>query len=415
MRDGRCSEAGRAQSCSGCLYDGFALSLLANVINVICHSVRIDSESNGRISSRCPSDNRIQLSFMGIFSFGKKGEASSERSSGRSRTSRGSERRSMGDDGVRAPAAGRTRRSSAVGQEAMLDPTLPEKQRARRRLVGAIALVMAAVIVLPMVLDSHPKPATGDIAISIPDTDQSDDTASAGDHAAAKHGGNGASTNASGVDQTIANGQDDSDPAGAAAPDSPPPAATGSGNGAATGAVNANANADVNADVKRASAAPSVTPSKPSTDSAKSHTTTAATVKSDADTKASHAKPAPRADTAHPATAQPDASADPLGEEIARRSSATASSNAANASLPPTPATPGSRYVVQLGQFSGDTAARDWVSKLKNIGVPAYIEHQKQADGSTRVMLRAGPFADRSTAQAAVLKVRQAGLSSAGR
>ncbi|MGI4858699.1 MAG: SPOR domain-containing protein, partial [Janthinobacterium lividum] len=58
---------------------------------------------------------------------------------------------------------------------------------------------------------------------------------------------------------------------------------------------------------------------------------------------------------------------------------------------------------------------RDWVGKLKNIGVPAYIEHTKQADGTMRVMLRAGPFADRTVAQAAVLKMRQAGLSPAGR
>ena len=60
-------------------------------------------------------------------------------------------------------------RSVTVDADAMLlDPTLPEKQRARRRLVGAIALVVAAVIILPMVLDSHPKPVTDDISIDIP-------------------------------------------------------------------------------------------------------------------------------------------------------------------------------------------------------------------------------------------------------
>ncbi len=63
----------------------------------------------------------------------------------------------------------RTRRSDRPEADAMmLDPTLPEKQRARRRLVGAIALVAAAVIILPMVLDSHPKPVTDDISIDIP-------------------------------------------------------------------------------------------------------------------------------------------------------------------------------------------------------------------------------------------------------
>jgi DedD protein len=43
--------------------------------------------------------------------------------------------------------------------------------------------------------------------------------------------------------------------------------------------------------------------------------------------------------------------------------------------------------------------------------VPAYIEHRKQADGSTRSMLRAGPFADRAAASSAIAKVREAGLT----
>jgi len=41
--------------------------------------------------------------------------------------------------------------------------------RARRRLVGAVALVLAAVVVLPMVLDSEPVPVASDIPIVIPD------------------------------------------------------------------------------------------------------------------------------------------------------------------------------------------------------------------------------------------------------
>jgi DedD protein len=43
--------------------------------------------------------------------------------------------------------------------------------RARRRLAGAVALVLAAVIVLPMVLDSEPVPLTDNIPIQIPEQD----------------------------------------------------------------------------------------------------------------------------------------------------------------------------------------------------------------------------------------------------
>ena len=42
------------------------------------------------------------------------------------------------------------------------------KRRARRRLIGAIVLVTAIVVVLPMVLDSEPKPSGGEVAVRIP-------------------------------------------------------------------------------------------------------------------------------------------------------------------------------------------------------------------------------------------------------
>ncbi|MBI5921491.1 MAG: SPOR domain-containing protein [Betaproteobacteria bacterium] len=52
--------------------------------------------------------------------------------------------------------------------EAIPDEQLNLKKRARRRLVGAIALALLAVIVLPMVMDQEPKPLTQDIQIRIP-------------------------------------------------------------------------------------------------------------------------------------------------------------------------------------------------------------------------------------------------------
>jgi DedD protein len=51
------------------------------------------------------------------------------------------------------------------------DEELQLKRRARRRLIGAIVLVTAMVVVLPMVLDSEPKPVARDIAVQIPPSD----------------------------------------------------------------------------------------------------------------------------------------------------------------------------------------------------------------------------------------------------
>jgi DedD protein len=42
------------------------------------------------------------------------------------------------------------------------------KRRGRRRLVGAVALVLAAVIVLPMVFDPEPRPTASGVSVRIP-------------------------------------------------------------------------------------------------------------------------------------------------------------------------------------------------------------------------------------------------------
>ena len=58
------------------------------------------------------------------------------------------------------------------------DPYLPEKKRARRRLVGSVALVLAAIIVLPMIFESKPRQASTDLQIDIPSRDEPLKTAS---------------------------------------------------------------------------------------------------------------------------------------------------------------------------------------------------------------------------------------------
>jgi DedD protein len=42
------------------------------------------------------------------------------------------------------------------------------KRRGRRRLVGAVALVLAAVTVLPMVFDPEPRPTASSVSVRIP-------------------------------------------------------------------------------------------------------------------------------------------------------------------------------------------------------------------------------------------------------
>lgn len=52
------------------------------------------------------------------------------------------------------------------------DVQLDLKKRARRRLVGAIALALAAAIILPMVMDSEQRPGNQDLTIRIPSQEE---------------------------------------------------------------------------------------------------------------------------------------------------------------------------------------------------------------------------------------------------
>jgi DedD protein len=55
-----------------------------------------------------------------------------------------------------------------VAKTAVSDEEIQLRKRARRRLVGAIALVLLAVVFLPMVLDSEPKQRPQEVSIQIP-------------------------------------------------------------------------------------------------------------------------------------------------------------------------------------------------------------------------------------------------------
>ncbi|WP_137173301.1 SPOR domain-containing protein [Massilia sp. HP4] len=102
---------------------------------------------------------------MGLFSFGNKNKQETVRDSGHF----------VKEDDAAYTERARSKRASSAGEGRRTsrgDPILPEKKRARRRLVGAIALVLAAVVALPMLLDSEPKPLATDIAIHIPDKEK---------------------------------------------------------------------------------------------------------------------------------------------------------------------------------------------------------------------------------------------------
>jgi DedD protein len=68
------------------------------------------------------------------------------------------------------PAAPARKRAGSA-EDGVADPALPQKKRARHRLIGAIALCLLAAIVVPLLLEPEPSRPAADVSISIPSRD----------------------------------------------------------------------------------------------------------------------------------------------------------------------------------------------------------------------------------------------------
>lgn len=93
------------------------------------------------------------------------------------------------------------------------------------------------------------------------------------------------------------------------------------------------------------------------------------------------------------------------GEEIviAAKSNPTATSGANGVSS--------GKFVIQIGAFSSEERANGWIEKLKEQKIPNYVLNRTGADGAKLIALRAGPFSDKESADAAEKKIRAMGLT----
>ncbi|WP_066731038.1 SPOR domain-containing protein [Cupriavidus sp. D384] len=220
---------------------------------------------------------------------------------------------------------GASRRTADEYPDDTLDPDFPQKQRARRRLIGAVVLLAAAVIVLPIVFEHKPRPVSDDVAVS------------------------------------VANGQGAQKPkVEARKAQALPPSANASRNDAAL---------DAGEEIVTSPAA-----DKPKADARP-------------EAKAADAKAETKVAETKPADAKP---ADKPADK---------------------PAAANTKYLILIGAFSSEERAKNWLAKLKESKVPAFVEKKTLADGD-RILLRAGPFASRDAADAADKKVRSIGLTS---
>ena len=95
------------------------------------------------------------------------------------------------------------------------------------------------------------------------------------------------------------------------------------------------------------------------------------------------------------------------GEEIvvAAKSNANGSASAN--------ANPGAsgKFVIQIGAFASEERANGWIAKLKEQKIPNYVLNRTGTDGTKLYALRAGPFADKESAEAAEKKIKAMGLT----
>jgi len=214
------------------------------------------------------------------------------------------------------------------------DTDLQLKKRARRRLVGAAALALLAVIVLPLVMDHEPRPPVQDIQMRIPAQD------------------------AGGISGRLL-------PKRAVV--TPLPAA------AVSLAVTAKTE---NKDEPASAVPPPGTPAPVGVSAVKNQP--AQPVEAE--------KKIP-ADAARPAQV-------PVPEPASDQKPAKDSS---------------SQWVVQLGAYKDAGNAKHLLGKLKGIHVPAYTENIDTSQGP-RVRVRAGPFANRETAEKARARLKIIGV-----
>ncbi|OWS68833.1 SPOR domain-containing protein [Polynucleobacter campilacus] len=69
------------------------------------------------------------------------------------------------------------------------------------------------------------------------------------------------------------------------------------------------------------------------------------------------------------------------------------------------------KYVIQIGAFASEERAQGWIAKLKEQKIPNYVLNKNGSDGTKLFVLRAGPYTDKDTAEAAEKKIKAMGLS----
>lgn len=229
------------------------------------------------------------------------------------------------------------------------DAQIDLKKRARRRLVGAIALALTAAIVLPMVMDHEPRPPAQEIQIRIP----------------AQEGAPfvGRLTEPPSVSEPV-------NPTGKS--EMPPPV--------------------------QAPTAPQVAPSSVRKVPESNAAVRAPVSIQDSSKELAKGASSAKAEDKPAVVAEKPAAERSSGHDEEERVAALLSGKGTEG-----------EWVIQLGAYRDPAKARNLIAKLKEMGVPTYTEKIDSPHGPmTRV--RAGPFPSREAAEKAYKRVKIVGV-----
>ena len=279
-------------------------------------------------------------------------------------------------DGVSGNAdrfvADRIDRKKDSGQGSADDPHLPEKKRARRRLVGSIALVLAAIVVLPMVFESKPKQSAPNLVIDIPSRDKSVQTAGIAEPSPAP----GASGNGAAMPQTDV-------AAGSATPSAQTVGGITEGSAPAGAAVMPeSAGKDV------------AGTSEKTVTAAQGQEQNQLQPVADRQVRADKEKQQ-QVEKARQEKAKVEAD-DPIGKMIADKNAAAAGSG---------------KQMIQVAALGSQQKANELQARLSQAGIRSHTQKVKTKNGEERIRVRIGPLSGKREVDSTCAKLKSMGLS----
>ena len=268
------------------------------------------------------------------------------------------------------------------------DPNLDElRRRGRRRLIGAIVLALVAAVVVPMLLESDPRPRGEDVSGRIPPVDEGKPVnrlSSPKSRADAPGAPLRAETSKGDGQPSVPAGAAQSGAPGAGSPPTPPESPAPAPDAAKSASSPSDAGAKGDAprksvvDAEKSVLAPGtrvvpLEPSKAALDQPKGEASAPAKAATAPKAATAAAPPASKATPSPPAATPP----------------------ATKTTTSPPAAKDG--YVVQLGAFTDDKGANALVNRLRKVGHPAYTESLATSRGALW-RVRVGPYPSRDAA-----------------